>query len=88
LQGLSFGNGLTKRNRILNHKMVSCFYTQRSKEHISVSWLFEAMPYLRRLVAGFPPRRPGFEPRSGHVGFVVDKVVLGQVLSWYLGFPF
>jgi hypothetical protein len=23
-----------------------------------------------RLVAGFPKRRPGFEPRSGHVGFV------------------
>jgi hypothetical protein len=31
-----------------------------------------AVPYLRRLVAGFPPRRPRFEPRSGHVGFVVD----------------
>jgi hypothetical protein len=24
--------------------------------------------------AGFPPRRPGFEPGSGHVEFVVDKV--------------
>jgi hypothetical protein len=23
-----------------------------------------------------PPRRPGFDPRSGHVGFVVDKVAL------------
>jgi hypothetical protein len=34
---------------------------------------------LRRLVAGFLPRRPGFDPRSGHVGFVVDKVALGQV---------
>jgi hypothetical protein len=22
-----------------------------------------------RLVAGFPPRRPGFKPGSGHVGF-------------------
>jgi hypothetical protein len=40
---------------------------------------FEAVPELRRLVAGFPPRRPGFEPRSGYVGFVVDKVALGQV---------
>jgi hypothetical protein len=45
-----------------------------------------AVPYLRRLVAGFPPRRPWFEPRSGHVGFVVDKVVLGQVFSQYFGF--
>jgi hypothetical protein len=39
-----------------------------------------------RLVAGFHPRRPGLEPRSGHVGFVVDKVALGQVLSEYFGF--
>jgi hypothetical protein len=29
------------------------------------------------LVAGFPPRRSGFEAGSGHVGFVVDKVALG-----------
>jgi hypothetical protein len=40
---------------------------------------FKAVPQLRRLVAGFPPRRPGLEPRSGHVGFVVDEVALGQV---------
>jgi hypothetical protein len=36
---------------------------------------------LRRLVASFTQRRPGFEPRSSHVGFVVDKVALGQVIS-------
>jgi hypothetical protein len=45
-----------------------------------------AVPYFRHLVAGFPPRRLGFEPGSGHVGFVVDKVPLGQVFSKYLGF--
>jgi hypothetical protein len=44
-------------------------------------------PYLSRLVAGSPPRRPGFEPRSGHVGLVVDKVALGQVFSEYFDFP-
>jgi hypothetical protein len=33
------------------------------------------------LVAGFPPRRPGFDPRSGDVGFGVEKVALGQALS-------
>jgi hypothetical protein len=33
-------------------------------------------------------RRPGFEPRSGHVGFMVDKVVLGQVFSECFGFPY
>jgi hypothetical protein len=37
--------------------------------------------------AGFPQRRPGFEPRSGHVEFVVDKVAQGQVFSEYFGFP-
>jgi hypothetical protein len=36
--------------------------------------------------AGFPPRRPGFEPRSDRVGFAVDKVALGQVFSEYFGF--
>jgi hypothetical protein len=30
---------------------------------------------------------PGFEPRSGHVGYVVDKVALGQVFSEYSSFP-
>jgi hypothetical protein len=33
-------------------------------------------PTVRPLVTGFPPRRPGLEPRSSHVGFVVDKVAL------------
>jgi hypothetical protein len=28
-----------------------------------------------------------FKPGSSHVGFVVDKVALGQVLSEYFGFP-
>jgi hypothetical protein len=47
----------------------------------------KAAPYLKRLVAGFPPRRPGFKPGSSHVGFVVDKVALEQVFSEYFGFP-
>jgi hypothetical protein len=28
-----------------------------------------AVPWLRRLAAGLPPRRPGFDPGSVHVGF-------------------
>jgi hypothetical protein len=47
----------------------------------------KAVPELRRLVAGFPPRRPGFETGSGHVEFVVDKVAVEQVFSEYFGFP-
>jgi hypothetical protein len=34
----------------------------------------KAVPWLKRLVAGLSPRRPGFAPGSIHVGFVVDKV--------------
>jgi hypothetical protein len=46
-----------------------------------------AVQYFKQLVAGFPPRRPGFEPGSSHVIFVADKVALGQVFSEYFGFP-
>jgi hypothetical protein len=35
--------------------------------------------YHMRLVAGLPSRRPGFDPGSVHVEFVVDRVALGQV---------
>jgi hypothetical protein len=45
-----------------------------------------AVPLLRRLVADFPPQRPGFKPRSGYVGFVVDKVALRHVFSEYFSF--
>jgi hypothetical protein len=45
-----------------------------------------AMPNLRQLVAGFPPQRPAFEPRSGHMGFVVDRVALAQAISKCFGF--
>jgi hypothetical protein len=45
-----------------------------------------AIPKFRRLFAGFPLRRPGFDTMSGHVGFVVDEVVLGQDLYEYFGF--
>jgi hypothetical protein len=42
---------------------------------------FTCLGMLKRLVAGFPPRRPGFKPGFSHVGFVVDKVALGNVFS-------
>jgi hypothetical protein len=49
--------------------------------------LLWAAPSLKRLVAGFALRRPGFKPGSSHVEFVVDKVALGQIFSGYFGFP-
>jgi hypothetical protein len=45
-----------------------------------------AVPWLRRLAAGLPQRRPGFDPGSVYVGFVVDKVALGQVFPRVLRF--
>jgi hypothetical protein len=42
--------------------------------------------WLRRLVAGLSPRRPEFDPESVHVGFVVDKVALGEVFPRVLHF--
>jgi hypothetical protein len=39
----------------------------------------QAVPRFRRLVAGLPPRMPGFDPGSVHVASVVEKVALGQV---------
>jgi hypothetical protein len=48
----------------------------------------KAVPYLRRLVAGFPPRRTVFELTSSYVGFVVDEVALEQVFSENFGIHF
>jgi hypothetical protein len=45
-----------------------------------------AMPWLRSLVAGLPPPRPGFAPGSIYMGFVVGKVALGQVFLRVLRF--
>jgi hypothetical protein len=45
-----------------------------------------AVPWIRWLVAGLSPRRPGFAPRSINVGFVVDKVALRQVFLRVLRF--
>jgi hypothetical protein len=48
---------------------------------------YRAVPWLRSLVAGLSPRRPGFAAGSIHVGFVVDKVALEQVFLRVLRFP-
>jgi hypothetical protein len=45
------------------------------------------VPWLRALVVGLSLRRPGFDLRSIRMGFVVDKVALGQVFPACFGFP-
>jgi hypothetical protein len=59
-----------------------------SKQHMNnTSITDEAVPQLRRLVAGFPPRRPRFEPRSGHVRCVVEKWHWGRFSPTTSGSP-
>jgi hypothetical protein len=42
-------------------------------------WAVEPLDgWFRRLVAGLSPRRLGFASESVHMGFVVEKVALGQ----------
>ena len=58
-----------------------------SCENITVknSHLEMAVPWFMRLVAGHSPRRPGLDPVSVHVGFVVEKV--DRFFPEYVGFP-
>jgi hypothetical protein len=43
---------------------------------------------LRHLVAFFPLRRLGFDPRSVPIGFIVEKLAMGRAFSKYYGFPY
>jgi len=38
----------------------------------------QTVTWLRRLVAGFSPQKPGFDSRPVHMVFIVKKVSLGQ----------
>jgi hypothetical protein len=49
--------------------------------------LNDSVPYLRRLIAGFLPRRQRFDLRPGLVVFVLHKVALRRVFSEHLGPP-
>jgi hypothetical protein len=56
----------------------------------ATQWRRNVIPKLickKRLVAGIPPRRPGFKAGSSHVGFVMDRVALGLVFSEHFVFP-
>jgi hypothetical protein len=53
------------------------------KNYIIINFSLMTMPWLRQIVASLSPRRL----RSVHVGFVVDRVALGQVFSKFLSFP-
>jgi hypothetical protein len=42
------------------------------------------VPWLRRLVTGLSPRRPGFLPGLVYVGYMGDKLELKQGSVWVL----
>jgi hypothetical protein len=46
------------------------------------------MPLFMRSVTGFPPQWPGFEPRSGQVELVANKVALEHVVYKYFSFTY
>jgi hypothetical protein len=46
---------------------------------ITVTMVWRLLSAMVQAAAGHTPRRLGFAPRSVHVGFVVDKVAVGQV---------
>jgi hypothetical protein len=63
-----------------------CFNT--SRVNFILRLLFFVVPQLKRLVAGFPPRWRGFDPRTGDMGFVVNKEALWNIFSDYFCSPF
>jgi hypothetical protein len=62
----------------MNNRPVMVAVLRRQSRPIIIN-----QPWLRRLVAGLSPQKPGFAPVSNHVGFMVDKVALGQTFEFF-----
>jgi len=56
-----------------------CLLRTKFRRIIYMNFSTQSCTMARRFVAGLSMRRFGFGPRSVHVRFVVDMVVLGQV---------
>jgi hypothetical protein len=74
-----------KSNLVFNPEDMNVRNTS-STRHAKRTTRKQNVSQLKWSVAGFPQRRLGLEPRPGHVGFVVDKVALGQVFSEHFSF--
>jgi hypothetical protein len=80
------------KTRCGNDEGPSAYILQPGNDYIITRWHCscsrhnQVMPWLRRLVADFPSRCPGFDPRTYHVRSVVDRAARGQVCSEYFGF--
>ena len=60
--------------------------TDHHKPLLSATVIYQTVPWLRQLFASLSPWRPGFNPRSVQVGFLVERVTLGQVFVPVLQF--
>lgn len=63
-------------------RLTKCIYVlstdlRKKKLLMRLSLVLKVVPSLRRLVVGLSPQRPGFDPRTVHVKFVVERVILG-----------
>jgi hypothetical protein len=67
------------------HHLWNYYSTNKTSAPYIVTAITRAVPWLRQLVAGLSLQRHGFVLRS--VGFVVDKVALGQLFSEFFSFP-
>jgi hypothetical protein len=43
--------------------------------------------WVKRLINSLSLQRPKFDPSPGRLGFLLDKVAMGQVFSIQFGFP-
>jgi hypothetical protein len=60
--------------------------TDHHKPLLSATVIYQTVPWLRQLFASLSPQSPGFNPKSICVGFLVERVTLGQVFVPVLQF--
>jgi len=60
--------------------------TDHHEPLLNATVIYQTVPWLRQLFASLSLQRPGLNPRSVHVGFLVERVTLGQVFVPVLHF--
>jgi hypothetical protein len=84
----------TNTNNFLDHRLsiifimqvycVLCEVRTQILYTIEIEFRLQTLPLLRQLVSGLSSRIPVIDLRSFHVGFVVEKMTVGQVFLWVL----
>jgi uncharacterized membrane protein len=71
----------THKVRFYNLTLLSLLLGKRRFCNELLCWIdkaFQAVTWLRRLVAGFARLKPGFDSRPVHTEFIANEVSLGQ----------